>query len=563
MIQSREVSRLPFIEICPVSNKQADFDPEEIDSGISSEYDSAQTRQHYVNVGLALDHTVMQTLAYIEIRESKLRKRESIELGPSYAGKSVRWNDLINEDEYTDDGDGNPFGSDTSHQSYSLNGGGYEDESGVEDDDESRNWDDDENETDGNDSFGDGDDERLRDIDQATRPRTNNSRSEFRETLDEDSISSLTDDHPAESERDRHSSSSDTSELPVRPESVTDRAALRKMMESEQHTVVANLSREVAADVLKGKAVLQQQAAFAALLNCRIRLHKALTTVRDIASLSSSPGSTISSTPAAVESAQLASLALWNSLNALQASLHVDESSTPKPRKKANNNTLSTPHSLLLSTMQSHESSSNSPRRSVLSKWSVKTAPPSTLRSRNKFSTSTAPPPFLSVLDSQLSDSNISSQLSRSFIASNASDAPSRFFDDTPFYTTLLRELVSQKSSSTSFPDSASVVMDNGTLSSSLPKLAKQHRTNLDNKASKGRKIRYTVHEKLQNFMPREDRGSWGDRQVDELFGGLLGRKIQGGLEEPERDESPLQETEEDEVNLEVRNSRNDSFKLF
>lgn len=55
-------------------------------------------------------------------------------------------------------------------------------------------------------------------------------------------------------------------------------------------------------------------------------------------------------------------------------------------------------------------------------------------------------------------------------------------------------------------------------------------RKKVDTKASKGRKMRYTVHEKLQNFMASEDRGMWGERQRDELFGGLLGRR--GALRE-------------------------------
>lgn len=54
----------------------------------------------------------------------------------------------------------------------------------------------------------------------------------------------------------------------------------------------------------------------------------------------------------------------------------------------------------------------------------------------------------------------------------------------------------------------------------------------VDTKASKGRKMRYTMHEKLQNFMAPDDRGTWGERQRDELFGGLLGRKVKLGEDE-------------------------------
>ena len=54
----------------------------------------------------------------------------------------------------------------------------------------------------------------------------------------------------------------------------------------------------------------------------------------------------------------------------------------------------------------------------------------------------------------------------------------------------------------------------------------------VDTKASKGRKMRYTVHEKLQNFMAAEDRGGWGGRQRGELFASLLGRRVALGEDE-------------------------------
>jgi protein AATF/BFR2 len=45
----------------------------------------------------------------------------------------------------------------------------------------------------------------------------------------------------------------------------------------------------------------------------------------------------------------------------------------------------------------------------------------------------------------------------------------------------------------------------------------------VDTRASKGRKIRYQVHEKIQNFMAPEPRGTWHDEMVEELFSSLLG----------------------------------------
>jgi protein AATF/BFR2 len=61
-------------------------------------------------------------------------------------------------------------------------------------------------------------------------------------------------------------------------------------------------------------------------------------------------------------------------------------------------------------------------------------------------------------------------------------------------------------------------------------------RKNVDTKASKGRKMRFTVHEKLQNFMAPEDKGSWEPDAIDRFFGTLLGQKMILGEEEASDD---------------------------
>lgn len=58
----------------------------------------------------------------------------------------------------------------------------------------------------------------------------------------------------------------------------------------------------------------------------------------------------------------------------------------------------------------------------------------------------------------------------------------------------------------------------------------KVRKPTLDTRASKGRKLRYTPHDKIMNFMaPFKPEGSWHDEQVDELFGSLLGQRVQLG----------------------------------
>jgi protein AATF/BFR2 len=54
----------------------------------------------------------------------------------------------------------------------------------------------------------------------------------------------------------------------------------------------------------------------------------------------------------------------------------------------------------------------------------------------------------------------------------------------------------------------------------------RKSKKNIDTRASKGRKIRYQVQEKIQNFMAPEPRGTWHEEMKEELFSSLLGRKL-------------------------------------
>lgn len=66
------------------------------------------------------------------------------------------------------------------------------------------------------------------------------------------------------------------------------------------------------------------------------------------------------------------------------------------------------------------------------------------------------------------------------------------------------------------------------------PTQRKKTKKVVDTKASKGRKLGYEVHEKLQNFMvPAPPRGGWHDEQIDELFASLMGKGSSQGEEAP------------------------------
>jgi protein AATF/BFR2 len=75
----------------------------------------------------------------------------------------------------------------------------------------------------------------------------------------------------------------------------------------------------------------------------------------------------------------------------------------------------------------------------------------------------------------------------------------------------------------------------------------KQHRITSvkDKRASKGRRLRYDVHEKLRDFMAVETSGVgwWEEGRARELFAGLMGGSE--GLAEGEQGEDDMREDED------------------
>lgn len=315
-----------------------------------------------------------------------------------------------------------------------------------------------------------------------------------------------------------------------------ERAELRKMMAEEQKTVLSTISKAAKADVTKGQAIKHQRSTFDTLLNTRIRLQKALVATNSLFAESPSAGKTEPDIDA-VQAAEHAALNLWNTLDDLRQSLqNTAVEKRPTSKKRSFSATVSTPSSTLSDRMQQHESTFLAHRRTILSKWSSRVHVSATLQPRNALSTASMHQPLTSVLDQQLSAPNNARLIARTRVPRSCAPLQAakkvledrNIYDDADFYTLLLRELVDQRMSSTNHNNTNANTntssISNGTtlLPLKVPKIRKQ----VDTKASKGRKMRYTVHEELQNFMAPEDRGTWGERQAKELFASLLGAKV-------------------------------------
>ena len=104
-------------------------------------------------------------------------------------------------------------------------------------------------------------------------------------------------------------------------------------------------------------------------------------------------------------------------------------------------------------------------------------------------------------------------------------DVSEEVFDDTDFYQALLREVVD--ASAGAGPASGL----NGDRYAQFNNISKKKAAGVDVKASKGRKLRYHVHEKLQNFMAPIPMLTWEKEQTDELFRGLLGSSTRDGAQ--------------------------------
>lgn len=139
-------------------------------------------------------------------------------------------------------------------------------------------------------------------------------------------------------------------------------------------------------------------------------------------------------------------------------------------------------------------------------------------------------------------------------------------YDDTDFYQSLLRSVIDARSSANSNLDSLTA---DWRAAQAARKAAKKSSGKVDTRASKGRKLRYVVHEKLQHFMapvpqpaPALPGGGssiqWHESQIDELFASLLGKGFKtAAVDEPEIEVSEAQ------MDVDVSEALRGGFRVF
>ncbi|KAM0351969.1 hypothetical protein ACHAPU_002487 [Fusarium lateritium] len=294
-------------------------------------------------------------------------------------------------------------------------------------------------------------------------------------------------------------------------------------------------------DVDKGLAIRQQRKAYDGLLNIRIRLQKALVAANTFDTLDTDAEP--ESEP--YEAAEEAAIKLLNTISSLKNNFGPSRAGDKRKRELE----VSMTTNEIWEQMQAEEEQTIKSREDRLEKWSrkvqsVNVTAPKGLESRNKT--------LINALKEQLIDPDNRlakrSRIPRSCAPAQAAKGVSEdrdIYDDADFYQLLLKELVDQRT-----VEGTSGAGAGGELPTVVLTAAKdnKNRKNVDRKASKGRKMRFTVHEKLQNFMAPEDRRAWEQGAVDRFFGTLFGRKMQ------------LNEESDDEMDVDVEEA---GLRLF
>lgn len=313
--------------------------------------------------------------------------------------------------------------------------------------------------------------------------------------------------------------------------------------ESERDEPQANGNTQgppMSAETRKGLAIQQQRKTYDGLLNMRIRLQKALVAANSFAAVADE-GADESEPYAAAEEA---------AVNLLNTMSDLRDSFAPAGRagtKRKRSIGVSTSSEDIWAGMKTADSQLSKQRNELLEKWSRKTQGGGNSRAGDgKMSSKDGKRQLTRALRDQLNDTEgrlvKRTKVPRSCAPAQAAQRLAEddaIYDDADFYQLLLKELVDQRT----VESTTSSAQQGPTVMLAAAKDAKTRR-DVDRKASKGRKMRFTVHEKLQNFMAPEDRRSWEPAAIDRLFGTLFGQKL--ALNEEEDVQSDEEDAELD-----------------
>lgn len=342
---------------------------------------------------------------------------------------------------------------------------------------------------------------------------------------------------PAQSDREEQPGRAHIPSDPPRASEMNRDQSIGENEEQHNGDLASALRKTREEDRQKGKAVARQIALWDTLLDARIQMQKVVTAANRLPSgayletLSSHP-----SARTALDGMFGEAAALADELFSLQEVLLThNENVTPPARKRRRidpDNSAVDALRGLSGDASALEASYHAHLVHTLTKWSAKVqavAPGVLLAGRNAFNKDTRAAGVVPMVDEILRVDG-SKLLGRTRtrrgkgVRMRAPDASEpegddaedpEVFDDLDFYQQLLRDVIKTRGGDGGEQD---------WMAQQRERKAKR-KLKVDTKASKGRKLRYEVHPKLQNFMVPVPvvHGAWHEEQIDGLFSSLLG----------------------------------------
>ncbi|KAJ2391084.1 rRNA-processing protein bfr2 [Coemansia sp. RSA 2611] len=477
--------------------------------------DEELRRKHYVNVG-----------------KSVLRRQQGIgELGPKYTGSRISRKDLYDGDELSD-------GSD----------------------------DDDGDEEQGSDDQNEDSESAVSDSDGSEPKGLSESEDDSRLQSDEDDESGSESEGASEDDGDALMSGGVKGAAESRQRL---RAEMKKLEEGEK-ALLSSITQTARSDVEKGQHVLNQTRLWEGALDARIRVQKLVTAANELPQFDVFEDlvggqHTESDDEVDGESGQLAKAResvrlLLRSIIDLQTTLieqnpSVDKAhSESQPSQKRKAATDEDGPAAWWQEIEDMRSRFKPYRNESLEKWGNKVQISANAASLKKFKavnqgilhqinqTLAAGDRLVERTQLKRVDYNIigkesaqsvDSEDKQSKVDAHLKDTDPEIFDDTDFYQQLLRELIESR-----MVDSNDPAGGLGTRWAAVNQRPQSKKRIVDTKASKGRKLRYHVLEKLQNFMPPVPAGTWHEDMVNELFSSLLGQKVPQSILDAEMEET-------------------------
>lgn len=300
----------------------------------------------------------------------------------------------------------------------------------------------------------------------------------------------------------------DEEETKFKPKNV-----ISKILSDEQKLLLTRLTTEKNSDVAKGKAVADQMKMGEKLLDLRIQTQKILSETNKL-------------TEPSTEENPLLPL-ISTVLNLRSKLTHAEPIASESSLDE------------LADVCAKQDAQLRAERESVLTKWSAKVALSSGNNAMNKLSSLNQS--AANQVNNVLNDMDRLVQRTQTDRTQASLNHPF-LFDDADFYRLLLKDLVDKR-----MADTANATEIKWKVSKSKKKV--------DTKASKGRKLRYTVIDKIQGFDAPRRVYRWSEKQAEDLYAGLLGVSLDmTEAQEP-------QPVEKDEIDLNIRVGND--FALF